>query len=139
MWLKSAVRQLAKWVPTSAEYRREQLRAAQDVLAERAHHESRIPTVVAGDGEHVDPLTGEVMEAPDEPDVMDAEVVNTWTISNDGSADTVWQQILTEGRGRRLTPAQIEERFVEWAKGIEARDADATALAAFLHDMKAGA
>lgn len=28
MWLKSAVRQLQKWVPTSAEYRREEMRAA---------------------------------------------------------------------------------------------------------------
>lgn len=28
MWLKTAVHELAKWVPTSAEYRREQLRAA---------------------------------------------------------------------------------------------------------------
>lgn len=28
MWLKTAIHQLAKWVPTSAEYRREQLRAA---------------------------------------------------------------------------------------------------------------
>ncbi|MFE9949341.1 recombinase RecT [Streptomyces sp. NPDC005531] len=27
MWLKSAIRQLAKWVPTSAEYKSEQLRA----------------------------------------------------------------------------------------------------------------
>lgn len=36
MWLKSAVRQLAKWVPTSAEYMREQLRAARDVEAEAA-------------------------------------------------------------------------------------------------------
>lgn len=31
MWLKSAVRQLAKWVPTSAEYMREQLRAQAEV------------------------------------------------------------------------------------------------------------
>jgi len=35
MWLKSSVRQLAKWVPTSAEYMREQLRAARDVAAEQ--------------------------------------------------------------------------------------------------------
>ncbi|KOT94520.1 recombinase RecT [Streptomyces rimosus subsp. pseudoverticillatus] len=34
MWLKSAVRQLAKWVPTSAEYMREQLRAQAEVAAE---------------------------------------------------------------------------------------------------------
>ena len=36
MWLKSAVRQLAKWVPTSAEYIREQMRAAREVEAETA-------------------------------------------------------------------------------------------------------
>ena len=35
MWLKSAVRQLAKWVPTSAEYIREQLRAQREVAAEK--------------------------------------------------------------------------------------------------------
>lgn len=34
MVLKTAVHQLAKWVPTSAEYRREQLRAATTVAAE---------------------------------------------------------------------------------------------------------
>jgi recombination protein RecT len=34
MWLKSAVRQLAKWVPTSSEYIREQLRIARDVAEE---------------------------------------------------------------------------------------------------------
>lgn len=33
MWLKSAVHQLQKWVPTSAEYRREQLRAAVEAQA----------------------------------------------------------------------------------------------------------
>lgn len=36
MWLKSSVRQLAKWVPTSAEYVREQMRAARDVESERS-------------------------------------------------------------------------------------------------------
>ena len=34
MVLKTAVHQLAKWVPTSAEYRREQLRAATEVARE---------------------------------------------------------------------------------------------------------
>lgn len=36
MWLKSAIRQLAKWVPTSAEYMREQLLAQADVAGELA-------------------------------------------------------------------------------------------------------
>lgn len=36
MVLKTAVRQLAKWVPTSAEYRREQLRAVAEVARETA-------------------------------------------------------------------------------------------------------
>jgi recombination protein RecT len=35
MWLKTAAHRLAKWVPTSAEYAREQLRAIADVAAER--------------------------------------------------------------------------------------------------------
>lgn len=35
MWLKSAAHQLQKWVPTSAEYIREQLRAQRDVATER--------------------------------------------------------------------------------------------------------
>ncbi len=34
MWLKTAVRRLAKWVPTSAEYMREQLRAQAEVAGE---------------------------------------------------------------------------------------------------------
>jgi len=34
MWLKSAVRQLRKWAPTSSEYIREQLRIARDVAIE---------------------------------------------------------------------------------------------------------
>ncbi|MBW0088269.1 recombinase RecT [Pseudonocardia sp. KRD-184] len=48
MWLKSAVRQLAKWVPTSAEYMREQLRAVRDVAAEPAGMDTpRVPGELA--------------------------------------------------------------------------------------------
>ncbi|KIQ67019.1 recombinase RecT [Kitasatospora griseola] len=36
MWLKTGARRLAKWVPTSAEYMRERLRAAADVASEQA-------------------------------------------------------------------------------------------------------
>ena len=75
MWLKSVVRQLAKWVPTSAEYRREQLRAAQDVWDERQqqpHHEVTIPPHEPGDGETIDEMTGEVLVT--EP--VDAEIVD---------------------------------------------------------------
>ncbi len=77
MWLKSAVRQLAKWVPTSAEYRKEQLRAAQEVWAEREQREhaaAPVPTVVAEDGEYIDELTGEVF-ASESVEVHDAELV----------------------------------------------------------------
>jgi recombination protein RecT len=61
MWAKSCVRQLAKWVPTSAEYRKEQLRAVQEVAAERNH------------GPAVNPLTGEVIQ---EAEVLDGELVD---------------------------------------------------------------
>ena len=57
MVLKTAVHQLAKWVPTSAEYRREQLRAASEVAREQfappaaevvAVAAERLPTDVPG-------------------------------------------------------------------------------------------
>jgi recombination protein RecT len=64
MWLKSAVRQLAKWVPTSAEYMREQLRAARDAATDPAAvapfappglpaPEDTVDVTALGDGEHV--------------------------------------------------------------------------------------
>ncbi|QVQ51322.1 recombinase RecT [Spiractinospora alimapuensis] len=57
MWLKSAVRQLAKWIPTSSEYRREQLRAAQDV----ANEQHQAPS--SSGSPAVDEDTGEVYDA----------------------------------------------------------------------------
>ena len=73
MWMKSAVRQLSKWTPTSAEYRREQLRSAQAVASESRHHVMQAPELA--DGEYVDEVTGEVMQAAPDVDVVDAEVV----------------------------------------------------------------
>lgn len=56
MWLKSAARQLRKWVPTSAEYRREEARVKAEFESVRQEH--ALPP------------------APQEPDVMDGEVVD---------------------------------------------------------------
>lgn len=66
MWLKSAVRQLQKWVPTSAEYRTE-VRADHAAVA-KAHAEgSRAPQppqmARPWDGVEVDTETGEVFDA----------------------------------------------------------------------------
>jgi recombination protein RecT len=83
MWLKSGVRQLAKWVPTSAEYRREQLRAVATVQAETTRTAmvvgERPPELEAiaeqrqiEDGEYVDPVTGEVSYS--DPDAIEGEV-----------------------------------------------------------------
>lgn len=63
MWLKSAVRQLQKWVPTSAEYRTELRADAVEIQRARAEAERPAP---AG----VNTETGEL---PDE--VLEAEVV----------------------------------------------------------------
>lgn len=65
MWLKSAARQLRKWVPTSAEYVRHQLRAAQDVASE-----------VAGNGAGPElpmPAPEGFAPAVDDMDIIDAE------------------------------------------------------------------
>jgi len=83
MWLKSAVRQLAKWVPTSAEYRREQLRAVATVQAETTHTamvvgERRTQLEAIAEereveaGEYVDAITGEVSYS--DPDTIEGGV-----------------------------------------------------------------
>jgi len=83
MWLKSGVRQLAKWVPTSAEYRREQLRAVATVQAETTHAaqiqevrrtelESIAEQRELEDGEYTDPVTGEVSYS--DPDAIEGEL-----------------------------------------------------------------
>lgn len=58
MWLKSCIHQLTKWVPTSAEYRREQLRAAVEADNLRTPQHTSVAQPPAGDvvdGELVDP------------------------------------------------------------------------------------
>jgi recombination protein RecT len=72
MWLKSAVRQLAKWVPTSSEFLKEQLRAVRDVAAEP------IGTTHAPPIEHDQPIdvSGLTEMRDDDPDLaIDAELV----------------------------------------------------------------
>ena len=63
MWMKTAARQLAKWVPTSAEYMREQLRAVRDVQAETAGDLPAGPSFAeVHDGVSVDQSTGEILD-----------------------------------------------------------------------------
>lgn len=58
MWLKSAVHQLAKWVPTSSEYIREQIRAVRDVAAETPRPHTDVPH------EPIDVTYAEVIDEP---------------------------------------------------------------------------
>lgn len=59
MWMKTAAHRLTKWVPTSAEYIREQLRAQADVAAEK-----REPQPLAAPlPPNVDTSAGEVIDA----------------------------------------------------------------------------
>lgn len=60
MWLKTAARRLEKWVPTSNEYRKEQLRAAVEVGAEM--RETLPPVAPQPVPENVDTDTGEIHE-----------------------------------------------------------------------------
>ena len=73
MWLKTAAHRLAKWVPTSAEYIREQLRAVRDVSAEPVGT-TTLPTPASD----APPAPSYVEDRPagvDENGVVDAEVV----------------------------------------------------------------
>ncbi|WP_322501775.1 recombinase RecT [Streptomyces rochei] len=67
MWMKTAAHRLTKWVPTSAEYMREQLRAAAEVAAETRPAPAPQPPAQAPAPEHVDegPIDAEFVD--DEP------------------------------------------------------------------------
>jgi recombination protein RecT len=74
MWLKSAVRQLAKWVPTSAEYITEQLRAVQKAHATVASDTATVPLgdlLADADDPRYDDETGEILD-----DVVDADIID---------------------------------------------------------------
>lgn len=65
MWLKSAARQLRKWVPTSAEFIREQARALAEANRVAEQHGAPAPTSVSDDA-----IEGEIVEQP-WPDVAE--------------------------------------------------------------------
>lgn len=72
MWLKTAVRRLAKWVPTSAEYMREQLRAQAEVAAIAGPADAPLPpqpSVALDDDEDDVPIEGELEPEGGWPDV----------------------------------------------------------------------
>ena len=72
MWLKTAVRRLAKWVPTSAEYMREQLRAHAEVAAITGPADAPLPpqpSVALDDDEEDGPIEGELEPEGGWPDV----------------------------------------------------------------------
>lgn len=69
MWLKSAVRQLRKWVPTSAEYRDQLRNDMQGVARVQAEVAAGRPRAMA-----VDVTTGEVFETDSDP--IDAEIID---------------------------------------------------------------
>jgi recombination protein RecT len=80
MWKKTAVHELEKWVPTSSEYRREQLRAAAEVAEtgvlrlppEPAHKD----VLVRGTAPDVDAATGEIVDGEwSDADVLPDPVV----------------------------------------------------------------
>jgi len=88
MWLKSAVRQLKKWVPTSAEYLREQLRAARDVATEIGAEpvfDTRHPDAEGNSdgwsGADEDVVDGEVVEDHDHSGGYDPECAQCRTES----------------------------------------------------------
>lgn len=75
MWLKSAARQLAKWVPTSAEYIREQLRAVRDVQAERPQvAPATAAEVIPTEAGPTNTSTGEVFQA----EIVDEQADAAW-------------------------------------------------------------
>jgi recombination protein RecT len=121
MWLKSAVRQLAKWVPTSAEYRRQQLRDEREV----ATADPFAPPMPAGE---------RIVDVSDLPevseDIVDGEVVD------EGDADALWARI-QRSAPTSWTPDDLETRFATFTE-VEARVASAADMKRFLDHIESG-
>jgi recombination protein RecT len=105
MWWKTAARRLEPWVPTSAEYRREQLRASA-AASEQASRGALGPAPEAAMNGH----------APPEPqDIADAEIVDEGTAEpfHGGPAATRAQVGKIQGEFKRLgfTEAEREQRL----------------------------
>lgn len=81
MWMKTAAHRLTKWVPTSAEYMREQLRAHAEVASEHRPAVAPVPQ----------PVTAPV---PDEDEAIEAEFV-------DDEPAAGWPAAATPGSGAR--------------------------------------
>jgi len=89
MWLKTAARRLAKWVPTSAEFMREQLRAQAEVAAE-------LP------GGFAPALPQPQAEIPDDGDeAMDDEGPIEGEFVDDEPGQTEWPSAAQPGSGAR--------------------------------------
>jgi recombination protein RecT len=92
MWLKSAVRQLRKWVPTSAEFRRELLRAEREIAEERGLVDSAVQDLPMVDGLEddvidIDGLEDDVIDIDElEDDIVDADVVEDEPAPNGAGA-----------------------------------------------------
>lgn len=74
MWKKTAIHELEKWVPTSAEYLRERLRSSAE--ASRVAVTDNAPALDVVDGEVVDTATGEILPVDDTPLQYDQEELN---------------------------------------------------------------
>jgi len=121
MVLKTALHRLEPFVPTSAEYLRERIRAVRDVAAEPAavrppaHQPSEEPVI-------------DVSHLPD-ADTVDAEVVS--------DADGVWLQILEAAPAEWGTP-KVESDFTQFA-GVPAEQASAAEMQRYLEHLTAAA
>jgi recombination protein RecT len=94
MWLKSAARRLEPWVPTSAEYRREQIRAA--------------ASAAAASGQGI-PLLGSV-ESPD-AEITDAEIIEPTAIAPNGNEPAAGEDSTEPGSAPAQQVGQIASMF----------------------------
>jgi recombination protein RecT len=158
MWLKSAVRQLAKWVPTSAEYRTAETARQVTSSAPAASDRQRLPAVDRSTGEILDAdvvLDREPDAASDHPDkaeaeTVEAEVVADASSSNTASAeatvddiaqmteDELWVAIVSAGADMG-GGFDVDADFEQWSGGTQSGAASIEELRTYLRRLLRGA
>jgi recombination protein RecT len=123
MWMKTGAHRLKKWVPTSAEYIREQLRAVADVAAEQRGVLPGMPPTASAPRRTPVP-----QDVHADDGVVDAEFA-------DEPADEftmLWGQILAAGARRGWSAEQTEREFAEGNNGVQAGASEIGPLQGFL-------
>lgn len=132
MWLKTGAHRLKKWVPTSAEYIREQLRAVAEVAAEHRPPAAATAPPVARATQQQRPAPAAQEVYPD--DVVEGEIVDE--PQGPSAWQLAWNEIAGIAKGLGWSKEQTEAEFAKRNNGMAVEDSNVDDLGYFAAHLR---